>query len=121
MNENHELDLDILAPKPPGVTVGGARYKLLTADQISLADAARARQITRRVTAITKDITDSDEDPDPEAVQRLEQSADELLALIVPSMPEEVRRGLSLPQRHALMRFFQEETSKVGLAFPEIS
>lgn len=96
------LDLSLVEPERPFIRVGGERYEFALPDDLGIVERARLARLWRRVGDLRSNIDDLSDDD----VGELVHAIDELVKVIVPGMPAEVRAQLRDVQKLRIAKAF---------------
>ncbi len=111
------LDLDDLAADAPVLKLGGEQYPVMMPNRLGLSKTAKAQKLGTKFVKFGAIIEGKEDDPEAIdlAIAEMEPAFEEFLDIILPTMPKEVREGLSEDQKMAIFGFFSE----VGAASSE--
>lgn len=110
----HLLDLSTLEPDRPTIGIDGVAYELAVPDDFGLAAGARIDRLQRRLAALRA----QDADMSEANLQGLAETLDELLALLVPGLPSEVKAKLRDQQKMRIMAVFMTAAGGTDLPLP---
>ena len=104
MTDDKILDLDALAERPPQISLNGEQYDILRQLDLEPLDAVRLQATQRALEDfdLTEDLTE-------EQAQEATAARNDFIRVLVPSMPEEVRKNLSARQKAKITFFLVEQ------------
>ena len=111
------LDLDDLAAGAPILKLGGATYSVMMPNRLGLSKTAEAQKLGTQVVKFGTIIQGKEDDPEAidAAIKEMEPAFEKFLDIILPSMPKDIREGLTEDQKMSIFSFFSE----VGAASSE--
>ena len=104
MTDEKILDLDKLAERPPQISLNGERYDILRQLDLEPIDVVRLQssQKIMRAFDLSAELTE-------EQAKETAMARDDFIRILVPSMPEEVRKNLSTRQKVHITIFLAEQ------------
>jgi len=103
------LTLETIEPDRDFITIDGKEYSLRNADELSLADLSMIRRLANELVEKGKGLNI---DSSPADIARIESATNETLAIIVLSLPDEVRDKLRQSQKTSIVEAFTAVASK---------
>ena len=96
------LDISTLEPDRPTVTIDGVAYEMAVPEDFGLAQQARLGRLHRRISSVHLD-ADSLSEAD---ISATETALDELVSLILPTLPAEIRAQLRDVHKRGILQAF---------------
>lgn len=111
------LDLSTVDPERPLVAIDGVGYEMQLADDFGLVELARLQRLQGKVADImghTDDLSDGD-------VQSMAAALDGFAALVLPSVPADVRAKLRDAQKMSIIEAFRTAAAEKGSPLSQAS
>ena len=106
-NGERVLEFSTLAPVRRLIVVDGIDYELLEPDEIDAVGIATVLQVQRLAEAVNAIDWNNSTDAEVEQADALNRMADRAARLVLPTMPDHIRRKLSFIQKVRIMNVFR--------------